>query len=270
MRCLIKNISINYEIIGDGIPVLMLHGYYVDHRMMVQCMEKIFKDNPNYKRIYMDLPGMGKSTINECVNSSDAMLDIVMEFINIVIKEENFLVVGESYGGYLSQGLIYKMRDRIDGALLICPVVVANNKKRKVPEHVVLSKDPNLHSYDYEKNIRQFKDMAVVESKRNYDRYKNEILSAVYAASHDFLKNLKSKEYEFSFDLYKDNKKFDKPSLVLLGKQDSCVGYKDFLNVYDNFTRATVSILDKSGHNLQIEQENLFNSLVKEWLERVN
>ncbi len=28
-------------------------------------------------------------------------------------------------------------------------------------------------------------------------------------------------------------------------------------------------ILDKAGHNLQIEQDVLFNAMVKEWLERV-
>jgi pimeloyl-ACP methyl ester carboxylesterase len=76
--------------------------------------------------------------------------------------------------------------------------------------------------------------------------------------------------YEFSFNLYDKNKKFNKPSLILLGKQDSCVGYKDFLKIFDNFPRTTLAILDKAGHNLQLEQETLFNSLITEWLQRIN
>jgi len=28
-------------------------------------------------------------------------------------------------------------------------------------------------------------------------------------------------------------------------------------------------VLDRAGHNLQIEQEDLFNALVNEWLDRV-
>ncbi len=38
MECKIQNISINYEIIGDGKPIVMLHGYSLDHRLMTGCM----------------------------------------------------------------------------------------------------------------------------------------------------------------------------------------------------------------------------------------
>jgi len=57
---------------------------------------------------------------------------------------------------------------------------------------------------------------------------------------------------------------------MLLGRQDSGVGYKDAWSILDNYPRATFAVLDRAGHNLQIEQEELFNSLVSEWLVRVN
>ena len=74
----------------------------------------------------------------------------------------------------------------------------------------------------------------------------------------------------FSFDVDKLNNKFDKPTLILLGRQDNCVGYKDAWNILENFPRATFAVLDRAGHSLQIEQEELFNSLINEWLVRVN
>lgn len=42
MECKIKNVSINYEIIGEGKPIVMIHGYYVDKTVMTGCMEPIF------------------------------------------------------------------------------------------------------------------------------------------------------------------------------------------------------------------------------------
>jgi len=36
MECKIKNISINYEVIGSGKPVIMLHGSPVDHRLIMK------------------------------------------------------------------------------------------------------------------------------------------------------------------------------------------------------------------------------------------
>ena len=47
----------------------------------------------------------------------------------------------------------------------------------------------------------------------------------------------------------------------------SVVGGSD--NLLEDYPRATFAILDTAGHNLQIEQEEVFNSLFLNWLERV-
>ena len=74
----------------------MLHGYYPDHRLMSGCMEPVFQKRPGYRRIYFDLPGMGKTKGEPWIQSSDQMLQVVLDFIAKVIPEENFLLAGES------------------------------------------------------------------------------------------------------------------------------------------------------------------------------
>lgn len=268
MKCKIKNLSINYEIVGSGKPIIMLHGYHVDHRLMMGCMETVLSTKENYKRIYIDLPGMGKSESAKWITNSDIMLDIVTTFIDEMIPNENFLLVGESYGGYLARGVIYRMADRVEGVLLICPAIIADNKKRNVPDHVVLVKDNKLLSKLTPEMAEDFNSSVVVQSEKIYERYENEIMSGVAIADNIFLYNLKKNGYAFTFDVDKLNSKFNKPSLILLGKQDNCVGYKDSWAILENFPRATFAILDRAGHNLQIEQEEVFNSLVNEWLLR--
>lgn len=270
MKCKIKNISINYEIIGIGKPIIMLHGFYVDHKVMSCCMEPVFNAKNSYKKIYIDLPGMGKSESAEWITSSDIMLDIVIDFIEKIIPNENFLLAGESYGGYLARGIVYKMASKVDGIMLICPVIIADNKKRNVPEHVVLIKDNTLLSKLASEDAEYFNSSTVVQSERIYERYKNEIISGIKMADIKFLRNLKKNGYKFSFHVDKINKKFDKPALIMLGKQDSRVGYKDAWSILENFPRATFAVLDGAGHNLQIEQDKLFDALVKEWLVRIN
>lgn len=44
----------------------------------------------------------------------------------------------------------------------------------------------------------------------------------------------------------------------------------DVWRILDNFLRATFVVLDGAGHNLPIEQEDLFTSLVNDWLVRTN
>jgi pimeloyl-ACP methyl ester carboxylesterase len=265
-----KNISINYEIIGNGKPIIMLHGSHVDHRLMLGCMEPVFNNRDEYKRIYIDLPGMGKTKGEDWIINSDIMLDIVIDFIEKVIPNENFLLAGESYGGYLSRGIVHKMADRIDGLLLLCPAIIADFKKRNIPSHIILKKDEKLLAQLEPADAEGFNSIQVVQSKEIWDRYRDEILSGLKLADNDFLNNLQQNGYEFSFDVDKSDEKFNKPTLILLGRQDSSVGYKDAWNILDKYPRATFAVLDRAGHNLQIEQEELFHSLVNEWLVRVN
>lgn len=264
MECKIKNLSINYEIMGSGKPMVMLHGYYVDHKLMTGCMEPIFSNKDGYKRIYLDLPGMGKSESASWIKSSDDILDIVIDFIDKIIPNENYLLAGQSYGGYLSRGIIHKMANRVDGILLICPLIIPDFKKRNVAEHVVLIKDNEFLSKLTTEEAEDFN--LVVQNQKTYERFKNELICDV---DDKFLEDIQQNAYSLSLDVDKVNEKFDKPALILLGKQDDCVGYKDAWDILENYPRATFAILDRAGHSLQIEQESLFNSLFNDWLERV-
>src|SRR3978361_550476 len=103
MQRLIRDIPVYYKEVGNGIPVIALHGYTVDHRLMTGCMEPLFTKRAGWQRIYPDLPGMGMTPGSAQINDSDDMLEVIIEFIEDVIPGEKFLLVGESYGGYLAQ-----------------------------------------------------------------------------------------------------------------------------------------------------------------------
>jgi pimeloyl-ACP methyl ester carboxylesterase len=111
--------------------------------------------------------------------------------------------------------------------------------------------------------------MAVVQTDKIWKRYHEEIFSGVRIADEAFLTRLAAEHYAFSFDADKLLGIFEKPSLILVGRQDSSVGYRDAWNILENYSRGTFVVLDRAGHNLQIEQEKLFNTLVNEWLDRV-
>ena len=117
----------------------MIHGMGVDHRTMKGCMEPVFQNRRDeWQRIYFDLPGMGKTKGVDWIKSSDGMLGFVLAFIDEVRPEEPFLVVGESYGGYIVRGVIRERPKDVDGMLLICPMVVADDEQRDVPSCSVL------------------------------------------------------------------------------------------------------------------------------------
>ena len=108
MICRIRDAEVYYEIIGEGKPVLIIHGCAPDHRLMKRCMETVFQKSKGYQRIYIDLPGMGKSNAPDWINSSDCILELLTAFIEKIIPTKDFLLVGESYGGYLASGILSK------------------------------------------------------------------------------------------------------------------------------------------------------------------
>ncbi|MEG0295152.1 MAG: alpha/beta hydrolase [Clostridium sp.] len=270
MECNIKDITINYKIVGEGKPMVMLHGYSIDHRVLSGCMEPILCEIDGFKRIYFDLPGMGNSTTSDSVTNSDVMLDIVIEFINMVIPNDNFLIAAESYGGYLARGLVYKMASRVDGILMICPVIIAERDKRNIPEQIMIKKDEEILMTLSPEEAKDFNSSIILQNKKTFNRYNKEVKPGLDIANKEFIHKFQTTGYAYSFDVDKINIQFDKPTLILLGRQDSVVGFKDALSIIDNYSRGTFAILDNSGHNLQIEQEDQFKCLVKEWINRID
>jgi len=268
MECQLKDIRVYYEIHGEGHPLLSLHGFSPDHRLMTGCMEPIFKHRSGWKRIYLDLPGMGKTPGKEWITDSDQMLDVVLGFIDQVIPGQRFVLAGESYGGYLARGIIYRKPALVDGLLLICPLIIPDHAKRSVPPHVVLVKDLALMSSLESSEREEFESFAVVQSQRIWERTRDEVIAGVSIADEDFLTKLQADGYPLSFDVDAASP-FEKPTLILVGRQDAMVGYRDAWEILGNYPRGTFAVLDRAGHNLQIEQETLFNALVNEWLDRV-
>lgn len=89
---MVNGVNVYYEIYGEGTPVVMIHGWSPDHRLMKGCMEPVFQSSvASWKRIYFDLPGMGKTKAEPWINNSDQMLDIVLGFIDTVIPNEHFV-----------------------------------------------------------------------------------------------------------------------------------------------------------------------------------
>lgn len=211
---------------------------------------------------------MGKSKSLLEYASSDKILDILISFAENIISE-NFLLIGESYGGYLSRGILSKLNSRIEGMALLCPVVIPIHAKRDVPKNIIKFEDKDFINTLNDFERKTFGKFSVLENKKVYKRYKNEILSGIKKCNKDFIESL-WKNYSFSFDVDKKLKKikFDKPVLFMAGRQDICVGYKDLYKLLEDYPRATFSVIDIAGHNLQIEQPELFNSLVENFLIR--
>ena len=73
-----KEVQLYYDIHEGEQAALMIHGWGIDHRYLVGCMEPVFKQTTkSYKRYYIDLPGMGKS-VPGFVRNGDDIVEVLL------------------------------------------------------------------------------------------------------------------------------------------------------------------------------------------------
>ena len=266
--CTIDGVKIWYKTAGKGMPVVFLHGWSVDHSIWENQFEKIcWLQKRNFQRIYFDLPGMGKSITNHRIHNSDDMLAVISRFIDRMVQGKHFLLAGESYGGYLARGLLLTKEEQIDGLLLLCPLIFPGYRTGSHSEHIVLERDEKFMNSLSQEEKAGYQDLSVVQTKSTYRDYLRDIHVAVAKGNENFLKS--ELDGSCTEDINKNPFIFKKPALILTGRQDTEVGFRDQYDICKDFPRASLLIVDKAGHNLQIEQQKIFRTSVVEWLERV-
>ena len=254
--------NIDYEVIGTGTPVLIIHGWGISKLTMKGAFEPIFCEVEGYKRFYIDLPGMGASEPGDVKNSDD-ILELLHEFAVDIIGEP-FMIIGQSYGGLLTRGFVNKYPEMIRKIILLVPCIIPGVKQGRVEALTVMEKDEEFLKTLSKEELESFTLMNVVLTKEVWERYEKYLMPALASADWDYLNNVL--EGSFSFDPDDLEESCQIPCLIIAAKQDTEVGYKDQFDLMEKYTNSTYVAVEKAGHNLQIEQPGIFESIVKSWL----
>ena len=94
MNIKINGLNINYEVSGEGTPVILLHGWLCS----LDTMKPIASVLEKFKVYNVDLPGFGKSDMPEKPFNTNDFGDFLDGFIK-GLKIENPILIGHSNGG---------------------------------------------------------------------------------------------------------------------------------------------------------------------------
>ncbi len=106
---------------------------------------------------------------------------------------------------------------------------------------------------------------SIVQTQEQLARYRTRV--TLLPADTAFQQRLRP-HYAFSFE-DELSARIEAPALIVAGRQDSIVGYRDGWPILEHLPRATFAVLDRAGHALEREQSALFKALAGEWLDRV-
>src|SRR6266542_2621883 len=123
---------------GAGRPIVLLPWFGLDGGVTELAFEPAFAEPTGWRRIYIDLPGTGRSAA--VAPNSDAVLDAVRD---TVASLPRYLLAGCSYGGYLAAGLARRDPERVEGLLLVCAGVKIRPADRNLTRVVPSSPQPH-------------------------------------------------------------------------------------------------------------------------------
>lgn len=95
MQVKVKDWNINYEVLGEGNPVILLHGWLATLETMRPLANNLCQ---NFKVYLVDVVGFGKSDLPEHPLKTDDFGDFLKEFIEI-LEIKNPILIGHSNGG---------------------------------------------------------------------------------------------------------------------------------------------------------------------------
>lgn len=240
---------------GTGRPVLVLHGAGVDHRETEACFEPAFDGNAGLRRIYPDLPGMGRTKAPETLRSADDVVDTLLKFADEVTAGTPYLLVGHSAGAYYAQAMAARRPAQVAGLALVCPLL---SGLRDIPEHRVVAGSGELGD-------DEFRGYFVIQTPEMLDRYERYVAPAIPLVDQAALDRIGER-----WTLTPDHSPpYPGPTAIVAGRLDSTVGYAAATDLVDHYPHASLAVIDDAGHALPHEQPALLRALLAEWLTRV-
>jgi pimeloyl-ACP methyl ester carboxylesterase len=240
---------------GTGRPVLVLHGAGVDHREAEACFEPAFDGVAGLRRIYPDLPGMGRTTSPETLRSADDVLDTLITFADVVSGGTAYLLIGHSAGAYFAQAMAAKRPAQVAGLALVCPLLPG---PRDVPEHRVVAGSGGIGD-----DI--FRSYFVIHTPEMLERYERYVAPAAALVDQAALERIGER-----WALTPDHAPaYTGSTVIVAGRLDSTVGYAAAADLVDHYPHASLAVVDDAGHALPHEQPELLRALLAEWLARV-
>ncbi|MER7249390.1 alpha/beta hydrolase [Kribbella sp. NPDC000426] len=233
-----------YESFGAGRPFFFLPSWGGDAGEGRDVHEPVFAERAGWRRIYVDPPGTGKSPAVPSITDQDGMLDALAALVDDLSGGELFALAGTSAGGLHARGILRRDPDRVLGLLLRAPGIVVDRARRTLPTDVHLAP-----SSDRERQ-HQYYDAAEA------------------AADLAFLGHIRRDVTTYA--LREDPAaRFERPTLIVTGRQDTTAGYADAWAILEDYPRATFAVLDQEDHLLPGPGLATYRALVSDWLARI-
>ena len=123
----VNGIQLAYERRGKGTPLVLLHGYPLDHHLWDEVLPLL---EGTFDIILPDLRGFGESATVDSTSSMDEYASDIAGLLD-QLNIQKTAIVGHSMGGYVALAFTRLYPDRVSGLGLISSQVLSDPPDRK-------------------------------------------------------------------------------------------------------------------------------------------
>ncbi len=123
----IDGIGIAYIRRGKGVPLVLIHGYPLDHSIWDQVAPLLADD---FDLIIPDLRGFGESDL---IEADQSIIDYASDLAGLLthFRIRKAVLAGHSMGGYVALAFAREFPERVSGLAMISSQVAADSPERK-------------------------------------------------------------------------------------------------------------------------------------------
>jgi pimeloyl-ACP methyl ester carboxylesterase len=126
-KVFVNGVTMAYERLGEGKPLMLIHGFPLDHSIWNQTVELLAND---FDMILPDLRGFGGSAALDSVYTMTDMADDLAALLDSR-GVKNIALVGHSMGGYVALAFAAKYPYLVDSLALIGSQTLADTPEKR-------------------------------------------------------------------------------------------------------------------------------------------
>jgi 3-oxoadipate enol-lactonase len=258
----INGIELNYEVKGNGTPIILIHGHPFDHTMWQPQIEAFSKE---YLVITPDLRGYGKSSLSNPANAKfeDYATDILKLADHLGI--ESFHLAGLSMGGQIIMEIYRQAPARVKSLILADTFASLDTPEAKQArnEGAVKLEKEGMSGYADESIYKMIKSdhVAAMPEVSGHVLKMMKATSPVAAAT---AMRARSGRIDYLNDVLP---KINVPTLVIVGRQDEFTPVAKAEEMKQKIQNCKLIIIENAGHMPNLEQPEEFNKIVLDFLE---
>ncbi len=264
-RIKIDGISIHYEIHGEGFPLILIRGFgsNADHWY---CQVPAF--SKRFRTVVFDNRGIGRSDKPGGLYSiADMSEDTVglMDALNIECAH----VLGISMGGMIAQEVALRNPSRVNGLVLACTHCGGSHTIRSRKETAeIFSRFASTGSPEDGTKMAGclFTQKTIRERPEIVSRYRE--VSSRFPVEPDVLS--RQLQAIYGHETWKRLHEIKNPTLIITGGDDVLIPPENSRTLAERISGAKLEVISGCGHQLILEEDEVFNNRVIEFLTAVS